>query len=188
MIQASSARYRIGTAGIPHHSWGIVSACALLATGTLAAAVWIAAHVSASPAVHTGGLFIHLVSLVIGFGGVLMADSYVLRWAAGRLTLTETLRTVSTLHVPIWLGLAGLVASGCVLEPNLASTMTRTKLALVLVLTLNGIQAGALNRRLRACGDTALTPRLLAWGAATGLVSQICWWGATVIGFINAQP
>ncbi|MEC3952720.1 hypothetical protein VMT65_06730 [Nocardia sp. CDC153] len=187
MLQTSSARYRTGTAGIPHDSWRIVAAYALLATGTLAAAVWIAAHVTASPAVHTGGLFVHLTSLVVGFGGVLMADSFVLRWAAGRLTLAETLRAVSRLHVPIWLGLAGLVASGCVLEPNLASTMTRTKLTLVLVLTLNGIQACALERRLRARGDTPLTGRLLAWGAATGLVSQVCWWGATAIGFLNAQ-
>ncbi|MTE12427.1 hypothetical protein GLP40_06475 [Nocardia sp. CT2-14] len=159
----------------------------MLATGTLAAAVWIAAHVTASPAVHSGGLFVHLTSLVVGFGGVLMADSFVLRWAAGRLTLSETLWAVSRLHVPIWLGLAGLVASGCVLEPNLASAMTRTKLALVLVLTLNGIQACALNRRLKARGGAPLTPRLLAWGAATGLLSQLCWWGATVIGFLNAR-
>ncbi|WP_245568538.1 hypothetical protein [Nocardia concava] len=187
MLQTSGLRYRAGTTGIAHDSWPIAAAYALLATGSLAAAVWIAAHVTASPAVHTGGLFVHLASLVMGFGGVLMADSFVLRWAAGRLSLAETLSAVSRLHVPIWLGLAGLVASGCVLEPNLASTMTRTKLALVLMLTLNGIQACALNRRLRARGDIPLTPRLLAWGAATGLVSQVCWWGATAIGFLNAQ-
>ncbi|MVU81533.1 hypothetical protein GPX89_30370 [Nocardia sp. ET3-3] len=159
----------------------------MLATGTLAAAIWIAAHVTASATVRTGGLAVHLTALVVGFGGVLLADSFVLRWAAGRLTLPETLRAVGRLHVPIWLGLAGLVASGCVLEPNLASTMTRTKLALVFALTLNGIQACALNRRLQARGAAPLTPRLLAWGAATGLVSQICWWGATVIGFLNAR-
>ncbi|MEU1285663.1 hypothetical protein [Kitasatospora sp. NPDC005856] len=36
-------------------------------------------------------------------------------------------------------------------------------------------------------GPAALTPRLLAWGATTALVSQICWWGAVVIGFRNSQ-
>ncbi|WP_458689647.1 hypothetical protein [Nocardia tengchongensis] len=187
MLQTSGARFPTGTAGIPHDSWRIASAYAVLATGALTAAIWIAAHVRASPAVHTGGVFVHLAALVLGFGGVLTADSFVLRWAAGRLDLAAALGAVSRLHVPIWLGLAGLVTSGCVLEPNLASTMTRTKLALVLVLTLNGIQAYSLNRHLKARGDQPLTPRLLAWGAATGVVSQVCWWGATAIGFLNAQ-
>ena len=30
-------------------------------------------------------------------------------------------------------------------------------------------------------------PRLLAWGAITALVSQACWWGAVVIGFVNSR-
>ncbi|MFE3192726.1 hypothetical protein ACFXHA_27205 [Nocardia sp. NPDC059240] len=187
MLQTSGSRYHAGTAGIPHDSWRIVSAYGLLATGALAAAVWIAAHVTASPAVHTGGVVVHLASLALGFGGVLVADSFVLRWAAGRLGLEEALGAVSRLHVPIWLGLAGLVASGCVLEPNLASTMTRTKPTLVLILTLNGIQAYGLQRRLRARGELPLTPRLLAWGVTTGVLSQVCWWGATAIGFLNAR-
>ncbi|WP_433591272.1 hypothetical protein [Nocardia sp. CA-145437] len=187
MLQISGTRQHTGTTGIPHDSWGITAAYALLATGTLTAALWIAAHVTASPAVHHGGVFVHLASLVVGFGGVLTADSFVLRWAAGRLDLASALRAVSRLHVPIWLGLAGLVASGCVLEPDLSSTMTRTKLALVLALTLNGIQAYSLNHRLTARGDTPLTARLLTWGAATGMASQVCWWGATAIGFLNAR-
>ncbi|MRH89558.1 hypothetical protein GFY24_19260 [Nocardia sp. SYP-A9097] len=160
----------------------------MLATGALAGAVWIAAHAQhISPAVHTAGLFIHLASLVLGFGGVLIADSLALRWVARRTTLSETLQGMSRLHLPIWLGLAGLVGSGCVLEPNLSSTMTQTKLVMVLVLTLNGIQATALSRRLRGQEDARLTPGLLAWSATTGLVSQVCWWTATAIGFLNAQ-
>ncbi|MEV6769989.1 hypothetical protein AB0N05_15320 [Nocardia sp. NPDC051030] len=187
MFDGGGVRYGTGVARIPHDSWRIVAAYALLATGALAGAVWIAAHATVTHAVHTGGLFVHLASLMLGFGGVLVADSFALRWLAGRATLGETLRVINRLHAPIWVGLAGLVSSGCVLEPNLSSSMTRTKLTLVLILTLNGIQAWALGRRLHRRGDAPLTARLLAWGAATGLVSQICWWGATAIGFINAQ-
>ncbi|MBF6298827.1 hypothetical protein IU459_14925 [Nocardia amamiensis] len=83
--------------------------------------------------------------------------------------------------------LVGLIASGCVLEPNLASMLTRTKLALVLVLTLNGPQAMMLSKRLDQHWSAALPPRVLIWAAATGVVSQICWWGAVLIGFWNAE-
>lgn len=81
----------------------------------------------------------------------------------------------------------GLVASGVMLQPDLGSAPTRIKLGLVLTLTLNGLQAGLLNRRMSQRSTTALTPRLLARGAATALVSQACWWGAVIIGFRNSQ-
>src|SRR4051794_6378949 len=127
MFDGSGARIGTGVARIAHDSWRIVLAYALLATGTLAGAVWIAGHATVTPAVHTGGLFVHLASLVLGFGGVLIADSFALRWLAGRATLADTLQSINHLHAPIWLGLAGLVSSGCVLEPNLAASLTRTK-------------------------------------------------------------
>ncbi|MET9404890.1 hypothetical protein ABZX90_03720 [Streptomyces sp. NPDC002935] len=57
----------------------------------------------------------------------------------------------------------------------------------MLALTLNGLQAGLLNRRMTRQGTAAPTPRLLAWGASTALISQLCWWGAVVIGFRNSQ-
>lgn len=187
MLHPGTVRPNTWLTRVPHDSWRMLIAYGVLATGTLAGAIWIAAHAAITPAVHTTGLFVHLASLVLGFGGVLVADSFALRWLTGRASLGDTLRIISALHVPIWLGLAGLVASGCVLEPNLASPMTQTKMGLVLVLTLNGIQAWALGRRLDRRGDVPLTPKLLAWGVATGVVSQVCWWGATAIGFVNAQ-
>lgn len=64
---------------------------------------------------------------------------------------------------------------------------TRVKLGLVLLLTLNGLQAGLLNRRMTQQGTAALTPRLISWGASTALISQVCWWGAVIIGFRNSQ-
>ncbi|MFF3059917.1 hypothetical protein [Streptomyces sp. NPDC057909] len=154
----------------------------------LAACAWISLHLHADPALHTAALFVHLASLVLGFGAVLVADYHGLLWISGRCTLNDALGSTTRLHVPIWTGLAGLVVSGVMLHPDLTSALTRTKLALVLVLTLNGLQAGLLNRRTaQRASSTPLTPRLLAWGAATALVSQICWWGAVVIGFRNSQ-
>lgn len=83
-------------------------------------------------------------------------------------------------------GLIGLVVSGVLLEPDLATVMTRAKLAHVMVLTLNGLRAMILTKRMKASTD-ALSVRLLAWGAVvTAAVSQGCWCGAMWIGFWTA--
>ena len=171
-----------------YDSWWTIAAASLAACLALVASAWVSLHLHADPALHTAALFGHLASLVLGFGAVLVADYYGLLWISGRCTLSEALGSTARLHVPIWTGLAGLVISGVMLHPDLTSPLTRTKLALVLILTLNGLQAGLLNRRTaQRASSTPLTPRLLAWGATTALVSQVCWWGAVVIGFRNSQ-
>ncbi|MET9736195.1 hypothetical protein ABZZ79_37915 [Streptomyces sp. NPDC006458] len=152
----------------------------------LTAALWCSLHVQTDAKMHTAALFVHLASLVLGFGAVLSADYYGLLWAAGRCTLAEVLGATSRLHVPIWVGLGGLVLSGLMLHPDMASPLTSTKLGLVAGLTLNGLQAGLLARRLEAATET-VDPKLLVWGGATTLVSQACWWGAVVIGFLNSN-
>ncbi|WP_327428505.1 hypothetical protein [Streptomyces sp. NBC_01236] len=170
-----------------HDSWWTIAAAALAVCLALTACAWASLHLHADPALHTAALFIHLASLVLGFGAVMVADYYGLLWISGRCTLSDTLSGTARLHTPTWTGLAGLVLSGTLLHPDLTSTLTRTKLALVLTLTLNGLQAGLLNRRMAQHTAAPLTPRLLAWGATTALISQICWWGAVVIGFRNSQ-
>ncbi|MGV9823282.1 hypothetical protein [Nocardia xishanensis] len=170
-----------------HDSWWIVSAAGLLTTSILAAALWISAHVRVDPALHTAGLFLHLAALVLGFGGVLMADYLMALWLAGRSTLADAVTAMSRLHAPIWVGLTGLVVSGCFLEPNLGSGLTRTKMVLILLLTLNGLQATVLSKLLSQQVSVTPSTRLLWWGAASGTISQLCWWGAIVIGFWNAQ-
>ncbi|MFI6585561.1 hypothetical protein [Embleya sp. NPDC050493] len=168
-----------------HDSWWTVGAASVLACLTLAACAWISPHLHADPALHAAALFVHLAALVLGFGAVLAADYHGLLWITGRCTMRETVAVTGRLHLPIWAGLAGLVASGVILHPDLTAVPTRVKLALVLVLTLNGLQAGLLGRRVAK--DTSATPRILAWAGATALISQACWWGAMVIGFSNTQ-
>ncbi|MET9853071.1 hypothetical protein ABZY57_09010 [Streptomyces sp. NPDC006450] len=147
--------------------------------------LWISVHMKTDPALHTAALFAHLASLVVGFGAVLSADYYGLLWAMGRCPLAEVVSATSRLHVPIWAGLGGLVVSGMMLEPDLNSSLTLAKLGLVVLLTLNGLQAGLLGHRLAAASEA--TPRLLLWGGATAVISQLCWWGAVTIGFLNTN-
>lgn len=169
-----------------YDSWWTVAAGALVAMLVLTAGLWCSLHVQTDATMHTAALFAHLASLVVGFGAVLSADYYGLLWATGRCTLAEVLGATSRLHVPIWAGLGGLVLSGLMLHPDMDSPLTLTKLGLVAALTLNGLQAGLLARRLEAATET-IERKLLVWGGATALVSQACWWGAVVIGFLNSN-
>ncbi|MEW1633734.1 hypothetical protein AB0469_06655 [Streptomyces sp. NPDC093801] len=169
-----------------YDSWWTVAAGALCALVVLAAGLWCSLHLQADAAMHSAALFAHLASLVLGFGAVLSADYYGVLWATGRCTLDEVVAATARLHVPIWAGLGGLVVSGLMLHPDIHSPLTLTKLGLVAALTVNGLQAGLLGRRLGSVEGEA-GRGLLLWGGVTALVSQACWWGAVVIGFLNTN-
>ncbi|MBT2468810.1 hypothetical protein J7E97_13230 [Streptomyces sp. ISL-66] len=168
-----------------YDSWWTVTAAGLGALIALTVGLWVSVHVKTDTELHTAALFAHLASLVVGFGAVLSADYYGLLWAMRRCALAEVVSATSRLHIPIWAGLGGLVVSGLMLHPDLDSPLTLVKLGLVGLLTLNGLQAGLLGHRLSTA--PAITPRLLAWAAATAVISQLCWWGAVTIGFLNTN-
>lgn len=155
-------------------------------------AVWLAVFLAA-PRVHTdltvhrAALFLHLAALVLGFGAVLTVDWFGLMWILRRHSLDTVLNVAQVAHVPIWLGLFGLVATGMVLTPDTSRPLTVLKLVAVLAVAINGLYARHVQRRMSAL-DGAPPPRsLLVRGAAAVAISQTGWWIATVVGFINAQ-
>ncbi|CAL9674768.1 hypothetical protein SUDANB105_07793 [Streptomyces sp. enrichment culture] len=152
-----------------------------------AGSVWVAVHVEAGPAVRTTALFVHLGALVLGLGSVLTIDYYGLLWLRGKRTLCQVLDFAAPLHVLVWAGLAGLVLSGVVLGPDPAVALTRVKLALVLLIAINGVHAQALHRTLEKRGGEAATRQLLVRGGISAALSQVGWWGAVGIGFLNSQ-
>ncbi|MEV5833339.1 hypothetical protein [Nocardia sp. NPDC052112] len=156
-----------------------VTTCAALAT-----AIWLSTQLHCTPALQHAALLIHLASLVLGFGAVLAVDYFAIAWVLRRTPLREMLTVAERLQLPIWLGVIGLVASGVLLEPNIADHTTQTKMVLVVALTLNGLQASAFTDRVSARGGV-LDRALIVRGALTLLISQACWWGALWIGFWN---
>ncbi len=155
------------------------------AISALTFAVWASTRLHVGPAAREAALFVHLVSLVVGMGAVLVADYLAVLWLARRTTLAEAVRGMRRLHLPIWLGMSGLVGSGMFLAPDLAAGPTRIKLVLVFVLIVNGLQAAALGHRMAA--ESIPGRGLLLRGAASALVSQACWWGSMWIGFSTTQ-
>jgi hypothetical protein len=164
-------------------SYAITAALALTLLGL---AIWLSTRLHPSHALHRAALFVHLGSLTLGFGAILVADYSFALWALRRSTFAEAVAGTARLHLLVWCGLVGLVASGILLGPDLSSGITVLKLVLVAALTVNGVQTMALSRRMSALGGDP-PPRLLLWGVATSAISQVCWWGAIVIGFLHTN-
>ncbi|MCB5178723.1 hypothetical protein [Streptomyces antimicrobicus] len=165
----------------------ILIALGVLVAGALAAVCWMSGHVHADDTLRTAARFLHVAAMVVGLGAVLAVDWYAVLWLLGRRRLADILGTATTLQVPIWAGLTGLIISGLFLHPDLSSPLTRTKLALVLAITVNGLLAHRLAERLAPYRDTHPPRPLLARSATSAAVSQLGWWGACLIGFANSQ-
>lgn len=164
-------------------SWVPYVAAGLTLTGLGAASVWTAGHLAPDRTLHDVALFAHLACLVVGFGAVLTVDWVAILWVVGRVELLDVLRQAGGVHVPIWAGFGGLVLSGVVLEPDVTSPVTQAKLGLVLLIGWNGLFAMWLHSRLSADPGRFR----LGVSAVTASLSQLGWWGAMVIGFVNAR-
>ena len=143
-----------------------------------------------SPPVTRAALFIHVMTMAVGFGAVVMTDVYGLLWLAGRRTVAELTDLARAAHGVILFGTGGLLASGIVLRPDLQSGLARLKLGLVLVCMLNGAAAQRMLRRLKADLPTGVRGPSIPWAVfqrviLAALVSQATWWGAIVIGFVT---
>lgn len=168
-------------------AWISAVAAGLACVAVWAGAVWASGHLTVDPILHTVALFGHLAALVVGFGAVLVIDYHGLLWLTGRRTLPEVLDLAASLHPPVWAGTAGLVVTGVFLGPDLQSPLTQVKLLAVLVIALNGLAATLLSHRLAPSdGSSPRRAALLAGGATAGL-SQLGWWTALVVGFVNSR-
>lgn len=168
----------------------------VIALSAGAAAAWLLS-VTTSTVVHVGGsayriaVVLHVLSLVVAFGAIVLVDWHGFRWLIGRRTLAEIISLDGAATPLIWGGLAGMLATGAFLNPHLNNPMTDVKLAAVLVLSLNGIMLIPLMRRLAHLPpDSGFG--VLSVGQRVHLlaclgISQACWWTAIVIGFINAE-
>jgi hypothetical protein len=160
------------------------------------AAAWALAVTAAValPFEHAGlakaALFVHLMSMAVGFGAVVMVDVYGLLWLVGHRTLSEVMALVKAAHGVIAVGVGGLLASGIALKPDINSPLARLKLLFVLILMLNGVAAQRTLHRLGERLPNDVRGASIPWAAfqrilSAGLISQASWWGAIMIGFLT---
>lgn len=134
---------------------------------------------------------LHVMSLVASFGAVLLVDWHGLLWLAGRRTLLESTRLAAAASPIIWAGLGGLMVTGALLRPDLGSPLTLVKLALVLAVSVNGAVMAPVRLKLaELCADASpvdVPQRDWRRMMLATTVSQIGWWGAVAIGFVNSS-
>jgi hypothetical protein len=114
-------------------------------------------------------LFLHLIFVPIGFGAVVMTHVYTFLWRMGRKRHRDVVALTGVAHCLMAAGLAGLIATGIALDPDLQSPLMRMKLVLLLVLMLNAARVQQSTRQF-------IGPVVL---------SQLAWWGTIAIGFVT---
>lgn len=133
-------------------------------------------------------LFSHLIFLMVGFGSVIVIDVCGIFWLANKIKLSFISKVANITQPLIWIGWSGLVLSGIplLLIKGSISDITVLKLFAVFMLALNGIYLHIIKDNFKKYQNEEHIPKLLYFriGLAT-FVSQICWWTAIVIGFLN---
>ncbi len=131
-------------------------------------------------------LFVHLISLVVGFGSVLAVDWYGLLSLSHRVTIGDVLLTAERMTPLIWIGLTGLTVSGVVLKPDLSSWLIVVKLCCVLGVGIVGVLALSTSRLMERQMPTP-AQSVVRRGMVLAGASQTFWWTAVIIGFITTQ-
>ena len=182
----TTATSRPTTQRVPRRSYDFALVVGAWAVAVIAA--W--AFPVDDPQLHRAALFIHLMSMAIGFGAVIMVDVYGLMWLFGFRTLANMVELTTVAHTVIAVGVGGLLASGIALNPNLSSPLSRFKMGLVLVLMLNGVAAQRMLHRMRKALPPDTRGGNIPWSGfqrmlAAAMISQSTWWGSIAIGFIT---
>jgi hypothetical protein len=157
-----------------------------LVTATIVGLIFLSTLVNPPHWLQLVALFIHLISLVVGFGSVLAVDWYGLLSLSRRVTIGDVLLTAERMTPLIWIGLAGLTASGVLLKPDLGSWLVVIKLCCVLGVGIVGVLAVATSRQMERQMPTP-TRSLIHRGMLLAGLSQSFWWTAVLIGFITNE-
>lgn len=134
--------------------------------------------------------FIHLISLIIGFGAVVVVDTFGLLWVMKKIKLATVNQTANITQRLIWLGWLGLVISGTILvvRRGSVSNITTLKIFFVAMLGLNGIFLHLIKKSFDKLANAEVIPAIYKFRIAlTSVISQLGWWGAIVIGFLNTK-
>lgn len=161
----------------------------------LVSAIWLLVLVTSQVVEVTGvwhdlALAGHLVGIVVGLGAVLLVDWHGLVWLSGLRTFRDALRLGEAAHPLVWMGLSLILVTGAFLGPDLGEPTAWAKQLAVLVLVNNGVAVRRLGARLsllrpRITGIRELPPRHRTAMLLTLAVSQLGWWTAAAVGYLE---
>jgi hypothetical protein len=131
----ATANRRLGKTATESDIRKLVAALVLAGVVAWALSVYLSSIVRTEGVVFTSALVLHILSLVVAFGAIVLVDWHGFLWLLGRRELSETIRLDGAAGTLIWGGLAGLLATGVFLNPVLTDPLTQLKLAAVYLQT-----------------------------------------------------
>lgn len=135
-------------------------------------------------------IFLHLVFLIIGFGSVIVIDTFGLLWTLKKVPLKKVNEVASVTQRLIWIGWGGLVLSGLglIFMKGSVDNLMTIKLFFVAMLGVNGIFLHRIKKSLESLEEPEHLPPLYFFRISlASTLSQIGWWGALIIGFSHRQ-
>lgn len=133
-------------------------------------------------------LFIHFVSLIVGFGSVIVIDTFGLLWLLKKVKLSFVKQVANVTQPLIWIGWTGLVLTGIplILLKGSISGLSTIKIFAVLMVGLNGIFLHTIKKSMDKLPDELPIPNIIKFRMTlASFISQAGWWTAIVIGFLN---
>ena len=153
------------------------------------ASLFVGVSVAPPEWLHLSALFVHLGSVILGLGAAVVLEFHGLLWTTRRRTLEDLRQTERAVSALAWLGIVGLLASGALLQPNLADPPTIIKMLAVLVVALNGVGMTRLTAELARLPPrmrfSSLPRSLQLWCIWSAMISQVGWWTAVIVGMLN---
>jgi hypothetical protein len=127
---------------------------------------------------------------VLAFGTILVVDWLGLLWLMGKVHMHESPKLETAAKPLIWGGLALLLASGALIQPDLTNPETAVKLGLRTHPDAQRFEhrAGHAQNVRASAGNTLseLGRRLRTRLLIALSISQACWWTAVLIGLVNS--
>jgi hypothetical protein len=153
------------------------------------ASLFVADSLAPAEWLHYSALFAHLGCVILGLGAAVTLEFHGVLWMTRRRSLDELRQTERAVSALAWLGIVGLLASGTLLQPNLADPLTLVKLIAVLVVALNGVAmtrlTAELNRMPPRMRFSSLPRSMQLWCLSSAVLSQAGWWTAVLVGMLN---
>ena len=133
-------------------------------------------------------VLLHLIFVIIGFGSVIVIDTFGLLWMLKRKTLAEVMAVADITQKLIWIGWFGALLTGFwIINWHWPRSVTlQSKVYLVMMLGINGIWLHMLKSRLTKLSKQPkleITPGTTFIMTITTVVSQLGWWSVILIGF-----
>src|SRR3989338_10640549 len=131
-------------------------------------------------------LAVHLASLIVGMGAVVVIDVFGFLWLFKKIKTTFIIRVAHITQRLIWIGWAGLVLSGIglIILKGYIDNLTMIKLYFVALVGANGIFLHTIKKSFEALPDLATVPAWLKFRICFATaISQIGWGRAIALGF-----